>query len=793
LSNLEHFNNTDINNKMKQSINLIISIIFFAFAGNIFSQNQAIENPLDKVFKEKTEIYFKFNINSKKEIYSLTNIISIDNVIDNEVFAYANKKDFKEFLKFNIVYTLLPSPGNLIKNPKMLSLENFVNSEGVDNWDYYPTYEAYEAMMYQFETDYPDICKIINIGTLPSGRKLLIAKITDNLMANENEPEFLYTSTMHGNETVGYILMLRLIDHLISNYNVDTRLTNLVNNNEIWINPLANPDGTYAGGNSSVSGATRFNANFIDLNRNYPDPEDGSHPDGHEWQPETVYFMNFAEDKSFVTSSNLHSGAELCNYPWDTWSKRHADDNWWQYVCREYADTAQAYSPYGYLTDQNSGITNGYDWYTMSGGRQDYMSYFHQCREFTLELSHVKLLPASQLNDHWDYNYRSLINYIEQVQYGINGIITDSITGEPIKAKVFIDDHDIDSSMVFSSLPVGDYHRPAFSGSYNLTFSAPGYYSKTISNVAVFNRGNTVKNIQLAPGILIPDFIADNSSISTGSSINFTDLSYGDPIEWEWTFEGGTPASSNEQHPINILYSESGQFDVTLKVYSDSDTSTIIKSDYITVSQEYIMQNTTITACQGIFTDSGGQNNNYSDNEDLTMVFYSGRTDFMVKMEFTLFDVEYDNSCDYDWLKIYNGETTSAQLMGKYCGNNSPGTVIASNDLGALTFEFHSDQDVNKAGWIANISCDSNVGINEVQNFNNLKIFPNPVTSGNIFVQSAETIKSILIFNSLGQLVFENKFNNKLTNIELSGYKSGVYLVKVKTNKRIINRKIQVY
>jgi len=778
---------------MKQSIKLIISIIFFAFAGNIFSQNQAIENSLDKVFKEKTERYFKFNINSKKEIYSLTNIISIDNVIDNEVFAYANKKDFKEFLKFNISYTLLPSPGNLIKNPKMLSLEKFANSEGVDNWDYYPTYEAYEAMMYQFETDYPDICKIVNIGTLPSSRKLLIARITDNLMANENEPEFLYTSTMHGDETVGYILMLRLIDHLISNYNIDTRLTNLVNNNEIWINPLANPDGTYAGGNSSVNGATRFNANNIDLNRNYPDPEDGPHPDGHEWQPETVYFMNFAEDKSFVTSCNIHSGAELCNYPWDTWSKRHADDNWWQYVCREYADTAQAYSPYRYLTDQNNGITNGYDWYSINGGRQDYMSYFHQCREFTLELSHEFILPASQLNDYWDYNYRSLINYIEQVQYGINGIITDSITGEPIKAEVFIDDHDIDSSMVFSSLPVGDYHRPAFAGSYNLTFSAPGYYSKTISNVAVFNRGNTVKNIQLAPGILIPDFIADNSNISTGSSINFTDLSYGDPIEWEWTFEGGIPASSNEQHPINILYSENGQFDVTLTVYSDSDTSKIIKSDYITVSQEYIMQNTTITACQGIFTDSGGQNNNYSDNEDLTMVFYPGRTNFMVKMEFILFDVEYDNSCDYDWLKIYNGETTSAQLMGKYCGNNSPGTVIASNDLGALTFEFHSDQNVNKAGWIANISCDSNVGINEVQIFNTLKIFPNPVTSGNIFVQSSETIKSILIFNSLGQIMFENKFNNKLTNIELSGYKSGVYLVKVKTDKRIINRKIQVY
>ena len=89
---------------------------------------------------------------------------------------------------------------------------------------------------------------------------------------------------------------------------------------EIYITPLANPDGTYHGGNNTVSGAWRGNANGIDLNRNYWDPADGQHPDGEVWQTETIANMNFMAAHHFVISANFHGGAEVVNYPWDTWS-----------------------------------------------------------------------------------------------------------------------------------------------------------------------------------------------------------------------------------------------------------------------------------------------------------------------------------------------------------------------------------------------------------------------------------------------------------------------------------------
>ncbi len=341
------------------------------------------------------ETYFKFNIDSRDELRKLTHIISIDNVDGNEVHAYANERELDEFKSLGYTYEVLPHPGTLIQ-PRMAT-----DKRGMDTWDSYPTYEAYVAMMYQFETDYPLICDVQTIGYTVQGRELIFAKISDNVNTDENEPEVCFTSTMHGDETTGYVLMLRLIDSLLTGYTAsDPRIVDMVDNMEIWINPLANPDGTYNGGNSSVYGATRYNANGVDPNRNFPDPQDGPHPDGQSWQPETVAMMDLAEAHMLVISANFHGGAEVVNYPWDTWSTRHADDQWFQDISHMYADTVHAFSS-GYMTGFNNGITNGWDWYEVDGGRQDYMTYFRGGREVTIELSSTKLLPANELPAHW--------------------------------------------------------------------------------------------------------------------------------------------------------------------------------------------------------------------------------------------------------------------------------------------------------------------------------------------------------------------------------------------------------
>ncbi len=464
-----------------------------------------------------SEHYFRFNISDRVELEKLTRMISIDKVVGDTVYAYANDHTLASFIKLGYEFTTLPHPSTLVI-PDMGS-----SRVAMEDWDVYPTYDTYLSMMYQFATDYPSLCQVQNIGFSVQGRQLLYVKISDNVAIEEDEPEVMYTSTMHGDETVGYVLCLRLIDSLLSAYGTDAQITDMIDDMEIWINPLANPDGTYWTGNGSVSGARRYNANGIDLNRNYPDPDDGQHPDGNSWQMETVAMMNFAGEHHFVISANMHGGVEVVNYPWDTWVRRHVDDTWWQDICHQYADTAQANSPSGYMSSFDDGITNGYDWYSVEGGRQDFMNYWHHCREVTLELSNEKLPPSSQLAAFWTYNRKSMLTYLGQARYGIRGIVTDAQSGLAVSALVTVVGYDLDqdSSQVRTDPQVGDYHRMIEDGTYDLEFSSPGYITQTVNSATSTTGSITVVNVQLVPEVQEPSLAFsshDGTSIFPGDT-----------------------------------------------------------------------------------------------------------------------------------------------------------------------------------------------------------------------------------------------------------------------------------
>jgi hypothetical protein len=461
------------------------------------------------------------------DLEKLEKVVYIDEHFHNEETfqAIVTLPKLQDFIDLNVEYTLLQHPNKSI-DTQVIDLKTYNNqAKSTDCGSFlagYPTYGLYEQMMLDFAADYPEICRYEEIGTLPSGRKLMAVVISDNVNDEENEPRFLYTSSMHGDEIAGYMLMMRMIQDILCNYSSDSEIASLVDNVEIWINPLANPDGTYAFGNNTLNGARRTNANFVDLNRNYLDPDNGPNPDGNAYQAETVAFMQFAEDVHFDMSSNMHGGVEVANYPWDTWPFLHADDDWWVHVCRQYADTAQANSPSGYFNFLDNGITNGYDWYPVAGGRQDFMTYFHRGREMTLELSNQKFLSTSQFDNHWNYNRNALYNYMEQSLFGLRGLITDASTGEPIVANVSIFNHDMDNSDVFSRLPNGNYHRYLHAGSYDVTFSAEGYLSQTIA-VGILNDESTLLNVALTS-----DNICDVTAGTISTTSPLLDLCAGD-------------------------------------------------------------------------------------------------------------------------------------------------------------------------------------------------------------------------------------------------------------------------
>jgi len=151
------------------------------------------------------------------------------------------------------------------------------------------------------------------------------------------------------------------------------------------------------------------------------------------------------------------------------------------------------------MNDLDNGVTRGSEWYVVYGGRQDFVTWELQGREVTIELDAAKLTPASKLEQLWQYNWRSLLGYIENGLFGIQGIVRDSISHLPVPARIFIKGHDKDSSHIYSDTITGRFVRLLAPGSWNLTFSAIGYNDMTINEITVVSGQKSDLNVYMVP------------------------------------------------------------------------------------------------------------------------------------------------------------------------------------------------------------------------------------------------------------------------------------------------------
>ena len=476
-------------------------------------------------------VTIRIEISDRSEIANLTRLVSIEDVRGREVRAVATSKQLLRLREAGYQWRVLPAA---VKAADVTMCPPGWEDDADRSWSCYPSYGQYTAIMHGFASDHPTVCRLVDLGAgnnIARPHRLWAVVLSDNPEIDEDEPEVLLTSTMHGDETTGYVLTLRLIDHLLAGYGTDAEITALVDETEIWINPLANPDGTYRDGDDTVDGGIRWyttttgGSTSVNPNRNFPDPAEGENPDGNAWWPETEAMMALAESKTFVLSVNFHGGAEVVNYPWDTWERRHPDDLWFQTLARDWADLAQADSPGGYMTDFDNGITNGYDWYPIHGGRQDFMTFFHGGREVTVEISNTKLLPADELDDLWQWNLRALLDFIAHAQEGIRGVVTNP-DGAPLAATVEVVgiDRAEDGSTARTDPAVGDFHRLLLPGLYDLRIKAPGFLSHMISGVAVSDGEATTIDVVLYRDLIRRPSRRTAPSVAAQATLHSLDL-----------------------------------------------------------------------------------------------------------------------------------------------------------------------------------------------------------------------------------------------------------------------------
>ena len=105
--------------------------------------------------------------------------------------------------------------------------------------------------------------------------------------------------------------------------------------------------------------------------------------------------------------------------------------------------------------------------------------------------------------------------------------------------------------------------------------------------------------------------------------------------------------------------------------------------------------------CGNLFTDEGGSSGDYFNYANDTVVICPTTAGQHVSLVFTSFSTEED----YDSLIIFNGNSTSASILGSYDGNVNIGTLTSTSPDGCLTAVFHSDESSPAAGWSASIVC----------------------------------------------------------------------------------------
>jgi carboxypeptidase T len=173
----------------------------------------------------------------------------------------------------------------------------------------YHTYAEMTSLLQNLAATYPTIMSLFSIGKTYEGRDLWMVKISDNVNAQENEPEILFMGTHHGNEKPGYEVCLYFIQYLVDHYQNDStpEVRNVINTTQIYILPMVNPDGVEVNTRKNLEPNHGFfglrtivTSHGVDLNRNY----------GYRW------FFLFLFPKIYSSSTSFFDVSEVYHGPY---------------------------------------------------------------------------------------------------------------------------------------------------------------------------------------------------------------------------------------------------------------------------------------------------------------------------------------------------------------------------------------------------------------------------------------------------------------------------------------------
>jgi len=553
-------------------------------------------------------------------------VISLVSVLDAEEimiirFSDPSPQTVTEFTT-NTYYVASYKPGHFLDLVVDVRLYNEIIDKGYDveitqtesqlqenmlagrDLEGYRTYEDLLTELQQLEVDYPELCKLYDIGDSRGKQysdegnsnyddyyhEIWAFKLSDNVTEEEDEPGVFYIGEHHANETISLEVTMYILYHLLENYGTDPTITNNVDNTQIWFIPLVNPNGHKLvtdedyifwrktirdnDENSMITPATSFYncPDGVDPNRNYGFQWGyvGTNSDNSNWcyngpnawsEPEVQAVKGFLDTHQFYAGLTYHSYGEYICSPYN-YSKN--------IITPDHAALEEIMDEMAILTGYDAFA--GIELFPIMGPLDDYAYGVHGTFCYTVELGTQFIPPYWYIENICEENIDAALFLLDRINHSsLTGHITDADTGDPLQAEIFIEG--IDDVGVFrypyiSNEMYGTYYRLLTEGDYNVIVSAYGYVPQSFEDISIIGTDVTILDVALIPQSETFDV--------TGSVM---DGNTGMPIE-NATIEilncniPSVTTDLNGEYIIPDLY----PYDLEFKVY---------KNDYIVLSDEY--------------------------------------------------------------------------------------------------------------------------------------------------------------------------------------------------------------
>ncbi|MGB6226463.1 MAG: M14 family metallopeptidase, partial [Pseudonocardiaceae bacterium] len=270
----------------------------------------------------------------------------------------------------------------------------------------YHTYNQLTAELNSLAAAHPNQVAVSSYGKSVQGRSLLLVKISDDVHTDKHEPEVLFSCAQHAREHITVEMCLHIVRRLAQGYGTDPAITRLLKSREVWVMPMANPDGAEYDISTGLFSMWRKNRQptpenshvGTDLNRNWGDEWgccDGSssspasdtyHGAAPFSAPETAQLRDWVNSRviggvqQITAHIDFHSFSELVLWPYGFTASDTGPG-----LTKSDADTfrklgEQMAATNGYTPEQSSQL------YINDGSIGDWMWAQHHIWSYTLEM-----------------------------------------------------------------------------------------------------------------------------------------------------------------------------------------------------------------------------------------------------------------------------------------------------------------------------------------------------------------------------------------------------------------------